>query len=80
MSSRENPSAVCVRSFVPKEKNSAWRAISPAAGAHVRHARLGGDREAARHELQAEHASHLGEVGALPPSRSRISREPSAKS
>ena len=29
-SSRENPSAVCVRSFVPKEKKSACSAISSA--------------------------------------------------
>src|SRR5919198_5579281 len=35
MSSRENPRPVCVKSFVPKEKNWASRAISPA----VRHAR-----------------------------------------
>ena len=27
MSSREKPSPVCVRSFVPNEKKSAWRAI-----------------------------------------------------
>ena len=31
MSSREKPSAVCVRSLVPNEKNSACCAISPAA-------------------------------------------------
>ena len=37
----------------------------PAAGAHEGHARLGGDREAGRYELRAEHARHLGEVGAL---------------
>ena len=32
-SSRENPNVVCVRSFVPKEKNSASSAISPAVSA-----------------------------------------------
>ena len=30
MSSRLKPKAVCVRSFVPKEKNSAVSAMSPA--------------------------------------------------
>ena len=34
-------------------------------GLHVGHARLGGDREAGRHALGAEHARHLGDVGAL---------------
>src|SRR6059036_3100336 len=32
-SSREKPNVVCVRSFVPKEKNSATRAISSATSA-----------------------------------------------
>ena len=50
------------------------------AGLHVRHAGLGRDREAGRHALGAEHARHLGDVRALPPSSSRMSREPSVKS
>ena len=36
MSSRENPNAVWVRSLVPKEKNSATSAISPATSAAQR--------------------------------------------
>src|SRR5215207_184051 len=37
------------------------------AARHVGHARLGRDREAGGHALRAEHARHLGDVGALPP-------------
>ena len=36
-----------------------------AAGAHVLHAGLGGDREAGRHAIAAQHAGHLGDVRAL---------------
>jgi hypothetical protein len=49
--------------------------------AHVRDARLGGNGEARRDAVRAEHARHLGDVLApLPPSRSRMSRDRSAKS
>jgi hypothetical protein len=34
-------------------------------GVHVRDARLGGDREAGRHAVGAEHARHLRDVGSL---------------
>ena len=34
---------------------------------HVRHARLGGDREPGRHPVGAEHSRHLGDVRALAP-------------
>ena len=36
-----------------------------ASAVHVRDARLGRDRESRRHPLGAEHACHLGDVGAL---------------
>ena len=39
MSSRENPSVICVRSFVPNEKNSAtsaiWLAVTAARGTSI---------------------------------------------